>query len=94
MSALYIGAGIDLRPFKFCQEINTFYYIDSLPNYPQGIIKNKNISNNYFIQNLNEKMEKEGINLIEIKKIYVFIEKEKEKFFITPMLLYLNIMKK
>ena len=81
MSALYIGAGIDLRPFKFCEEINTFYYVDSLPNYPQGIIKNKNISNKKFIQNLNKKMEEEGIDLIEIKNDLRIYRKGKRKIY-------------
>ena len=66
--ALYIGAGIDTRPFQLCHWITKFYCVDGQPNSEFGALLSGNIyKNGYdgfarpnFIKNLEEEYLKKN----------------------------------
>ena len=74
MKAVYIGAGIDIRPIKFLKHIKLFYYIDGLPFSNFGILQSNIImkngmdgySNPRFISELDTKMTSINMKLINI----------------------------
>ena len=79
MNALYIGAGIDVKPIKYFDKIKTFNYIDSQPYSEFGLIEciDENGINLYsrpnFIDNFNSEISKirfSFINTINNKIIY------------------------
>ena len=72
MKAVYIGAGIDLRPLTVLTNIKEFYYLDGQPNSEFGTLKSirPNGTNGFsrpnFIPMLDEEMKKNKMNLINI----------------------------
>ena len=44
--ALYIGAGIDIRPFQLCEWITKFYCVDGQPNSEFGTLLSDTICEN------------------------------------------------
>ncbi|MDB4352229.1 hypothetical protein OAA60_02245 [Porticoccaceae bacterium] len=74
MKAVYIGAGIDIRPIKFLEHIKIFYYIDGLPFSNFGILQSNIImkngmdgySNPRFISELDKNMTGINMKLINI----------------------------
>ena len=74
MKAVYIGAGIDIRPIKFLKHIKLFYYIDGLPFSNFGILQSNIImkngmdgySNPRFISELDKNMTSINMKLINI----------------------------
>ena len=77
--ALYIGAGLDLRPLKHLQSINEFIYVDSRPYSEFGreiFINKKGENTSYdhtFISDLDDTMKTHKMNLcvvIDNKRVY------------------------
>jgi len=77
-SALYIGAGLDMRPLQDLKYITKFNYIDSLPNSEFGIYEYTKNNINYFnnpnfILNLDNIMNENKFNLInDINDVRVY----------------------
>lgn len=65
-SAVYIGAGLDIRPILLFPEIDTFIYIDSQPNSPYGTLcyNDKRFYNNTFCDDLIEIMNNYNFTII------------------------------
>ena len=74
MKAIYLGAGIDIRPIKYCPDITHFYYIDGQPYSEYGILQSTSINpdgtNGYsrplFLQSLDQRMDSIGMKLVSI----------------------------
>ena len=72
MIAIYIGAGVDIKPIKFLKYIKTFYYFDGQPFSEFGTMQSNNIMPNgmdgfsrpNFIPTLDENMESINMKLI------------------------------
>ena len=71
--ALYIGAGLDMRPIQFLNDIDNFIYVDSRPYSPYGRcvhIDKKGVNKTYdtnFITNLDSTMKNHNMKLCVIK---------------------------
>lgn len=74
MKAIYLGAGIDIRPIKYCPDITHFYYIDGQPYSEFGVLQstyiNRDGTNGYsrplFLQRLDHSMDGIGMKLVSI----------------------------
>lgn len=73
MSALYFGAGTDLRPLIFCNDIKNFNYIDSQPYSEFGLLQSNSNYNGYngfyrpyFISDLDNSMSKNNMSLVNV----------------------------
>jgi hypothetical protein len=71
MSALYIGAGLDLDPLKLYKNIKEFHYVDSAPRSGHGYMKRYNgypshLYRAKFIENLDNEMSKNNFRLLKI----------------------------
>ena len=68
MSALYIGAGLDLDPLKW-YKIKEFHYVDSAPRSGHGYMERykgypSHLSRPGFIENLDNEMSKNNFRLL------------------------------
>lgn len=65
-SAVYIGAGLDIRPILLFPDIDTFIYIDSQPNTSYGIIsyEDKYFYNHEFIDDMIQIMNNHNFLLV------------------------------
>lgn len=79
MTAVYVGAGLDVIPYSTLKDITKFICIESLPKYGYGLEENENSDNEYFyiewLTELTDKMTSigyvkhtEDIDLIIFKK--------------------------
>lgn len=90
MSAVYIGAGLDIIPIIVLTHIKKFIYIDSLPKSEYGTFcfEDERFYNKKFIENLNKVMKNNNFDLLKQNENYLeFYEKDtkdrKVKYFIN-----------
>ena len=80
MTAVYVGAGQDMRPVNDFKHIHTFYYMDGQPNSEFGVMRSKEwkdgqwtgkftngFSRPYFIPELDKTMLKINMKLVNVK---------------------------
>ena len=90
MSAVYIGAGLDIIPIIVLTHIKKFIYNDSLPKseYVTFCFEDERFYNKKFIENLNKVMKNNNFDLLKQNENYLeFYEKDtkdrKVKYFIN-----------